>query len=488
MPCRQHHHIQRTARFISSQVLLLASAAIGCAQSVPVSPNRPWIPAAKQSPAADLARVAGSEFRLAPDKTYTLPELIDLAEQHNPETRVAWEAAKVQAGALGVATSDLYPTLAAAGMAQTYQTGVLLFDTFVKQIVGIWEGSLTLNYTLFDFGARLDRIARERSNLVAANFSFNDVHRRVIFQVMVSYYQLLDAAGQRRAAEANLVNAKAVEQAAEARLEHGLATLPDVLEARSATAQAEYDLQSTIGSEEVASGDLATALMASPSSVFHVQDIEELHVPDTLTESANDLVARALAQRPDLLARLADVRGAEADIKEARSAYYPNLTFQGTYGYLRAYGQQPPYNGSYASAPAYNAQLNLSWTIFDAGRRRSSVAEAQAAEKQAAAQVATTRDQISDEVWRSYSDAKTALRQRQSAAVLLSASSTSYNAALESYNYGVRNILDVLSAQRTLAQARSADISARARVLTSFADLAYRTGDLLRDQPAKPKP
>lgn len=169
---------------------------------------------------------------------------------------------------------------------------------------------------------------------MAANFAFNDVHRRLIFQVMVSYHQLLDATGQRRAAEADLANAKAVEQAAEARLEHGLATLPDVLEARSTTAQAEYDLQATIGSEEVASGDLATALMASPSSIFHVQDMEGLRVPDAVTEPANDLIARALAQRPDLLASLADVRGAEADIRQARSAYYPDLTFQGTYGWL----------------------------------------------------------------------------------------------------------------------------------------------------------
>ncbi len=110
---------------------------------------------------------------------------------------------------------------------------------------------------------------------------------------IISYW---DASGQRRAAEADLANARAVEQAAEARLEHGLATLPDVLKARSTSAQAEYDLQATIGSEEVASGDLATALMALPSSIFHVQDMESLRVFDALSEPANDLIARALAR------------------------------------------------------------------------------------------------------------------------------------------------------------------------------------------------
>ena len=63
-----------------------------------------------------------------------------------------------------------------------------------------------------------------------------------------------------------------------------------------------------------------------------------------------------------------------------------------------------------------------------------------------------------------------------------------YNAALESYNNGVRNLLDVTAAQRTLAQARSADVSARTQVLTSFADLAFTTGDSIRTNSARPGP
>ena len=466
----------------------LAIPLVARPQNAPPVPDHPWDSKAAQSSLRKLDGRLTGEFQLSPGVVYSLPQLIDLAEQHNPETRGAWEAAKAQASALGVARSDLFPTVAATAFGQTSQTGVLLYDTFVKQILGIAEGEFTLSYTVFDFGARLGRIARERSNLLAANFQFNDVHRRIIFQVMTYYYQLLNANGQRKAAEVNLENARAVEQAAEARLAHGLATLPDVLEARSATAQAEYDLQTTIGAEETATGDLATALMAAPSSELHVSGIDTLEVPREIGATVHDLIAQALEQRPDLLVRLEDLQGAEADIRQARSAYYPSLSFQGNYGYLRAYGEQPPFNAAYAGAPVYNAQLSLSWTIFDGGRRRNQLEQSKSAEKEAQARAESTRDQIADEVWRSYSDTKTALRQRLAAATLLDASNSSYSAALESYNYGVRNILDVLSAQRTLAQARSADISARSRVLTDFADLAYRTADLVQHPLDKAKP
>lgn len=468
----------------------VAAAGISVAQKTPTSAAKPWSP----PPNGGLSRTAaatlkgGNEFIFQSDRTYTLGELIDLGEQRNPETRAAWEAAKQQAAQLGVARADLYPTLAASLMGQTLKTGVLLYNAFVLQYQGIGQGAFNLSYTLLDFGARQDRIARERTTLLGANFNFNDAHRRVIFEVMRAYYQLLNANGQRSAAEANLKNAQAIQAAAEARLQTGLATLPDVLEARAEAAQAEYDLQTTIGLQETSTGDLATALAASPASTFRVEDVGSLSVPSQLTESAEDLIKRACQQRPDLQARAADVDSAEADIRQARSAYYPDMSFQGSWGRLRAYGDQLPYPAAYAGSTVYNAQLSLSWTIFDGLRRRNQLAEAHAAEKRAEAEVDSSKDQIANEVWRSYSNAKTALRQRDAATQLLTAAGASYNAAIQSYTLGVRNILDVLSSQRALAQARSSDISARTTVLTSFADLAFRTGDMLRLQTGKLKP
>jgi outer membrane protein TolC len=50
---------------------------------------------------------------------------------------------------------------------------------------------------------------------------------------------------------------------------------------------------------------------------------------------------------------------------------------------------------------------------------------------------------------------------------------------LQSYNYGVRSQIDVVSAQRALAAARTEDVSARTQLLTTIAALAFQTGDLL---------
>jgi outer membrane protein TolC len=75
---------------------------------------------------------------------------------------------------------------------------------------------------------------------------------------------------------------------------------------------------------------------------------------------------------------------------------------------------------------------------------------------------------------------QTALRQQQAAAALLVAAEQSYEAARESYRYGVRNLLDVVLTQKALAQAQSEDVLARTQLLLQATNLAFRTGDLIQ--------
>jgi outer membrane protein len=415
-----------------------------------------------------------------PAKTYTLAELVDIAERNNPETRVAWENAKERAADLGVSKATLYPTLAALAIADSNRVDIFFSPHWIRQTTGTFSPTLNLDYTIFDFGRRFDEIAISRSNLLAANFLFNDTHRKVIFSVMDAYYRVLNSKGQEDAQEANLKNAQTVQDAAEARLNEGLATLPDVLEARSAAAQADYDLQAAIGATEIARGDLANALGISPTSQFQVQSIQDLHIPTELDDTVEKSIDRALEQRPDLMQQVEQVRAAGAEIKAAKTAYLPTLTFDGYGGLARINGQQNQDPAVYSpNQETWDARLSLTWNLFDGFARENRLARAKADQRQAQAQVDTLRDQIENQVWAAYSTARTALREQRAAAALLASATESYNAALQSYNYGVRSQIDVVSAQRTLAVARTADVTARTQLLTGVAALAFQTGDLL---------
>jgi outer membrane protein len=470
-------------------VFLLVCNLSGNAQSVPSSPEKPWQLDHEAQFAKQLKAIPDQTYTLDPNHIYSLAELVDLAESHNPETRVAWQNAKARAQILGVAESALFPTISAVALAGTSRNGTLYGSGWHRETVGLFQPSLNLNYLIFDFGQRSGAINEAKADLFAADFAFNDTHRKLIYQVTASYYRLLNSMGQEDAAKATLLNAQTVEKDAQSRLEHGLATLPDLLEAQAASAQADYDLQAAIGALQTAHGDLATSLGQPPGTPFQVQDISELPIPDALTDTADEAVDRALVQRPDLLEQVASVRSAEASIQQARSNFVPSLSFSGWGGLQRGYGQLDLLSGSYAGpSEAWNAEVSLQWTLFDGLKREHALAEAKARRAEALAKVNAMRDQISDEVWRAYSDAQTALRQKQAAAALLVSADKSYAAALKSYDLGVRNLLDVVAAQRTLAQARSADVFARTQVLTQISNLAFRTGDMVRNPSPRQSP
>jgi outer membrane protein len=461
-------------------ILLLTNPNWSFAQAAPDSADRPWRSGAGQQIARDILRFRDSRRNIDPSKVYTLAELIDFAEAHHPLTRVAWENAAAQAAALGIARSELYPTLAAIAFSGVTRDAVPFGTDFFLQTLPAFEATLDLQYTVFDFGARAGRIAAAGARALAANFGFNDAHRRVINQVEQAYYRLLNSLGQEQAARASLANAQTVQDAAEERLKHGLATLPDVLEARSATAQAQYELQVILGAEEIARGDLATALNVPPNTIIRVQPLDELKVPDSISDDVEQAINRAFEQRPDFLAEIAEIRVANAGVKEARAAFFPNLSVRVTPSAQSLLLRQEGLPWVHTDVLLGEFSLNLNWTVFDGGARRNRLSQALAETREAEARVSLAHDQIADEVWTAYSNFNTALRQRAAAVAFLEAATKSYEAALESYNYGLRNLLDVTAAQKTLARARSTDVLARTQILSALADLAFRIADSIQ--------
>src|SRR6201993_1821748 len=86
----------------------------------PPSPVRPWAPPTLPRYEGELRQYQPTEAErrnvpaIDPRKTYNLAELIDIAERSNPETRVAWERARMAAAAVGLTASAYYPYVVAA--------------------------------------------------------------------------------------------------------------------------------------------------------------------------------------------------------------------------------------------------------------------------------------------------------------------------------------------------------------------------------------
>src|SRR6266702_1450992 len=91
---------------------LFATVGIALARDEPPpSSVRPWAPSALPRYEGELRnyKLTEGERRyypaIDPRKTYNLAELIDIAQRSNPETRVAWERARMAAAAVGLTES-----------------------------------------------------------------------------------------------------------------------------------------------------------------------------------------------------------------------------------------------------------------------------------------------------------------------------------------------------------------------------------------------
>ena len=198
-----------------------------------------------------------------------------------------------------------------------------------------------------------------------------------------------------------------------------------------------------------------------------------------LEDSAEQLIDRALQQRPDLLEAVGQIRAADAQIQVARSALYPhvNVQAQGGYDSFRTATSGGP--APYIHQGDWSGQVSFTWTVFDARRRRYQIIQAESQKRAAQQQLNSARDQASNQGWSTYVAAKVAFRRLETSKSLLSSAQTSYDAAQASFAQGLATYIDVLNAEQALAQARSEQVQAESQVLSQLAQLAFQTGDLL---------
>ena len=426
---------------------------------------------------------------LNPAHHYTLAELIDVAEDHNPSTRIIWERAKQKAAELGLAKSAYYPKL--DGLAVFGDERLinpfpepLAPRGYVMVEVPKVRPEVTLQYLIFDFGKRKANVDSAKNEELAAGASIVQVNQALAFQVATAYYRLVTAQERLQATQETLQTAQTTQDAAENRLKNGLATLPDVLNARAETAQAAFDEESADGGKQIARVALTEVVGADPSPDVMIDSQRSAPLPEKLTMSIDALIDRAMKNRPELMAQVLEIRSAEAHIRAAKAEYKPQIVLSGAAAQTSLWPSADYGQLGSASEPTWSVEAGIQWRIFDGGVRRNELFMAESKRREALDELTAIHDQTTREVWTAYIAFRTAVRKHDAAVALLEAANTSYTASLEAYKYGVKNLVDVVTAQKDLAQARLSNVSSRSELFTGAINLEFATGNLLRNQPA----
>jgi outer membrane protein len=425
---------------------------------------------------------------LDPVHAYTLAELIDVAEHHNPSTRSIWERAKQKARELGIAKSAYYPEL--EGLAVFGDERLinpfpepLAPRGYVMVEIPVVKPEVTLQYLIFDFGKREGTVDSAKQEKLAAGADVIQVNQALAFRVATAYYQLVTAQERLQATLDTLRTAQTTQDAAENRLNNGLATLPDVLQARAETAQAAFDEESADGDEKIARVTLTETVGADPSPNIVIDNQRAAPLPERLTMSIEALIDRAMKDRPDLMAQTSRIRSAEARIRAAKAEYKPQIVLSAAAAQTSVWPTADYGVLGSASEPTWSVELGIRWRIFDGGARKNELLIAQSKRREAEDELTAIHDETTREVWTAYIAFRTALRKHDAAVALLESANSSYSASLEAYKYGVKNLVDVVTAEKQLALARLSNVSARSELFLEAVNLEFATGNLLRNQP-----
>ncbi len=401
----------------------------------------------------------------------SLADAVDIALRNNPATRLSWAQARASADAYGASRGPLFPTI--TGSASVTRSRSIAVPGRLAGERTQYGPSVNLSYLVFDFGGRASGIEAARQTAIAADLAHNTTVQNTVLQVETSVFSYLATRALRDAQRAAFDEATANLAAATDRHNVGLATIADVLQARTARSQAQLDLETLDGQLSVTRGALAVAMGLPANTAVDLPDeaAPDTSAVDAVTTSVDSLIELAVRRRPDLQEVRAQARVAQAQLAQSRAARLPTVGFTATGGHTQS-------DLSGFAGNSYTLNFGISVPLFTGFANAYN--ERAAGERVAAANARTelTRQQIALQVFTSYYAMRTAGQRVRTSADLLASAEQSEQVARGRYTEGVGSIIDLLVAQTALASARAQAVQARWQWRTSLAQLAHDAGVL----------
>ncbi len=431
---------------------------------------------------------------------YTLPQLIEMGERANPQTRTAWERTKQAADQTVIARSPLFPTIALTAVALR---GDLLFglppnissEGVVKINSTILEPAVKLTWTVLDFGANLATYRAAKETQASTSEEATATEQQVALTISQDYYALVAAKQAQQSSEASYAAAKIEDAAAQLSYAQGLISVIKRDQTKAQTLSAYASLVSAKAKLQQAKVALAADVNLKAEQAFDVPPLGYEIGTRWVSASVEELVKTATQRRPELHEAMDQIKASQQQEKSAHAGLFPNVSITAQEQYTHSTSSTPPTGNGLSAAstpdtngPTYVVAANLTWDIFTAGSKRARVREAASQVRQSQIHLDQLTLDVQQQVWQSYTDVEAALSEQEAAEAALVASREYFDSAKVSAAHGLGDQVPLTSAQASLAQAESAFTSARTHTLQLAAKLAYSTGQLLSFGPLIPQP
>lgn len=411
---------------------------------------------------------------------YSLAEIVDIALRNNVQTKITWAQARSAAAQWGQSQSQFFPQFTGnfnylRARQPTFVTSVTSGaaaagpPTVTDVYYSVYGPQLQISYLVFDFGTLRATTESYRQALYNADWTHNSAIQVLIQTIMNDFYNYMYQKQLYVADQANVETAQTTLDVAEAGLKAGVKDISDFLQAQTQLLQN----QTTLCAQQQNVQSTYAQLLASMGLPANME-LDTLGLPTDLPNTdllppLDEMITLGLQNRPDLLAAEANLRSYEQQLKAAQRQFLPQVNYNFELG--KSY-----FNGGLHDRYNFQSTIGVSMPIFSGYYYRNAIKIAKANKKAAEEQMKNSQIDVIQQITTYYSSVKVAYDTLKFAIAFLAASEEQYTVALAKYKEGTNTILDVVSAQSSLADARATEANAIQQWFTSLANLAYSTG------------
>lgn len=417
---------------------------------------------------ASAVEAQSAELRLA--------QAVRSALQGFPTVEAARAGSEEARAALTEAGAARFPAVRLVGSGTRYEEPMLVspIHGFAPSLLPpfdetVYQTTLSLAYPIFDGGGRGARIRAARGRTEAADAELGATQQVLMTQVIRAYLETLGFRQVVEAHELRLEALRAERDRVSLMRTAGRAAPVDSLRVEAALANAEADRVRAASQLDVAERSLARLAGLSFDQV-HGVPLEPVGSSGSAEVLRDTLLERAHTLSPIVRGAAAQKSAAGALLDAARSQLWPEMRLAGGYSGWMHPGGSPTWE--------WNTSLQLTWSVFDGGAIRGSIAGARAASHGADERLrlaALGLDQDVDRAMAELHESQSRARSLSAAVDRLAEVARIEKLLLES---GAGTQTNFLTAEADLLAARAGLIEARHASIAAGAELARLTGEL----------
>jgi len=404
---------------------------------------------------------------------FTLNHCIETALKNNPQIQASVLTVEESRARISEVKAGYYPTmsLSASSSQSTWENGAGGTGATSRDN---WNSGLSARYVIFQGFKTVSAVNAAEANFQANGAQHQTNQQDLVVRVTEAYYRLLQVERLVQVAEQSVQRAQIHLDFSNALFNAGLASRSDILKAKVAQSDARLALIRASNAQLAAQGQLN--LQMGRAVQLPLKIVDDLETVGSFAESSFILDERQLEKhlkiafenRPELERIGQQIKAQQANIRFARSDYFPTVSVDGSYSYA---GETV----SDLNASSYIG-MSLSVPLFSGFSRPARVKQEHLALRNLNQQQESLHQQIGLEVWNAYLQVKEAVERVANSRIFYENALENRNIAEGEYREGVGSMLDVIDAQTAFVTAEQTLIEALADYKIALAALDRAVG------------